>query len=374
VENFSKALVKIESSIRIDIFSINPKFGEKNLSVNKHEFHRIYSFQSLTGFISKIPKLRGFLTMRRIDKVIKEVNENVHEYDVILLHGLWQLNCYIFSKLKTKNILTVGALWGSDFYKRTNEDKLFTAIDLCDLIVIPTEEMTKDVLEIKQITKDKIRNCFFGLAPLSNLFLLQDVSQKKSKKTLGFEEDAFIIICGYNGSPNHQHQKILSVLTAIKAQLPKKTKIVLPITYGGSKEYKEEVKQTLDETGFDYVLYEDFLTDEEIAHLRKATDLMIQIPITDAFSGSLQEHLFAQNMVIAGSWLPYQGLKDRGIYFETIDNVDELKDKLIFVLENFGELQNKIIESNTPDKFKSSLWSECIKDWHSALNEYRLLS
>src|SRR6185437_11588757 len=102
------------------------------------------------------------------------------------------------------------------------------------------------------------------------------------------------------------------------------------------------------------------------------TDLMIQIPITDAFSGSLQEHLFAQNIVIAGSWLPYQSLKDKSIYYETIDSISGLKHKILVVINNLDEIKNRIIKSNTPDKFKSSLWSESIKDWYNALSEYKL--
>lgn len=374
LRNFSKALLEFDNSSITDIFSVNPDSEKKYSNKNNQAFHHIYSFQSLTGFISKIPKLRGFLTMRRINKVIKDVNENINQYDVVLLHGLWQLNCYIFSRLNTKNIFTVGAIWGSDFYKRVNNSPLFEIIDQCNLMIISTQQMVEDMLKVKKINKEKIRNCLFGLAPLQKLFELQKITSKESKKFLGFEEDDFVIICGYNGSPNHQHLKILSVLMEIKPHLPAKTKLVLPITYGGSKKYKEEVKQALEETGFDYVVYEDFLKDDEIAYLRKATDLMIQIPVTDAFSGSLQEHLFAQNIVIAGSWLPYKSLRDKGIYFETIDNVNELKGKLIFVLQNFAELKNKIVESNTPEKFKSSLWSECIKDWHSAINEYRSYS
>jgi hypothetical protein len=81
--------------------------------------------------------------------------------------------------------------------------------------------------------------------------------------------------------------------------------------------------------------------------------------------------LFAKNLVIIGAWLPYQSLDEKGIYYEPIDNISELKQKLIFVFDNLDEIKNKVTKSNTPDKFKSSLWSECIKDWHSALSEYK---
>ncbi|MGN6342759.1 MAG: hypothetical protein ACTHML_17425 [Ginsengibacter sp.] len=374
VENFSKALLQFDNSVIIDIFPVNPDSGKKYSNKNNQWFRHIYSFQSLTGFTSKIPKLRGFLTMQRIDRVINNVNENINQYDVILLHGLWQLHCYIFSKLNKKNIFTIGAIWGSDFYKRVNNSPLFETMDECNLMVISTNQMVKDILKVKTINKDKIRNCLFGSASLQKLVELQNVTSKQSKKFLGFEENDFIIACGYNGSPNNQHLKILSVLNDIKTELPKQTKIILQITYGGSDEYKNKIKKAFAICGLDYVVYEKFLSDEEVAHLRKATDLMVQIPVTDAFSSSLREHLFAQNIVIAGSWLPYQSLKNSGIYFESIDDTSNLSSKLTFILRNASNVKEKVLKANTADKFKSSLWSECIKDWHSMLNEYRSYS
>ncbi len=368
VQNFSISLKKYDSSIEIDIVSPVPIIGG-NFQTNK-PYKKIFSFQPLHPTIAKIPKLRGIVKNRKLNKVISQINENINQYQVILIQGFWLSNCYIFSKLDKKGIFCVGALWGSDFYKRANESNLFETIDQCNLIVISTEEIVKDVLKVKPIERSKIRNCFFGLAPLQNLFKLQTISAKESKQVLEIEEDAFAIICGYNGSPNNQHLKIISTLSQIRKELPEKTKLIVPITYGRTVDYIIEVKKALETSGLEYIIYEKYLSDQNIAHLRKAGDLMIQIPITDAFSGSMQEHLFAQNIVISGSWLPYQSLKDKGVYYETINNVSELKEKLLYIFHNLDEIKNKVARSNTPDKFRSSLWSECIKDWHSAISEY----
>src|SRR6185437_3983965 len=304
VINFAYELKKYQDSIYIDI--VNPFANEINISLKNNPYNKIFAYPRLNPIIAKIPKLRGLINLRNLDKTIKHINENIHEYDVVLMHGMWLMHCYIFSKLKTTNLFSAAAIWGSDFYKRENEAKLFQTIDKCDLVVISTEEMVKDFLEVRNIEGNKIRNCLFGLAPLNYLFDLQNITAKESKKRLGLNEDDFIILCGYNGSPNHQHLEIFSILSDIKSELPEKTKLIVPLTYGGSEEYKMKVKKALEGIGMKYVVYERFLSDENTAHLRKSTDLMIQIPITDAFSGSLQEHLFAQNIVIAGSWLPYQ--------------------------------------------------------------------
>lgn len=336
-------------------------------------YNQIFAYDLLHPLIYKIPKLRGILVKRRLNKTISEINADIDRYNVILIHGFWLTSCYIFSKLEKKNIFSVGAIWGSDFYERTeeNENMLFKTMDSCDLVVISTNKMVEDILNVKSIEKDKIRNCLFGLAPLEYLFEMQNVSAKQSKKTLGFEEHNFIITCGYNAAPINQHLKVISILSDIKFALPQNTKLIVPLTYGGDKKYRSHIKKALVNSQLNYLMFENFLTDEDAAHLRKATDLMIQVPVVDAFSGSMQEHLFAQNIVIIGTWLPYQSLDEKGIYYVPVDTISELKQKLIFVFNNLDEIKNKVIKSNTPDKFKSSLWTESIKEWHRVLSEYK---
>src|ERR1035438_3923038 len=146
IENFALALNNYDDSVEIDI--VNP-FSVKKIKYEKgNPYNEIFSYQSLNPIIARIPKLRGILTKRNLNITINRINENINQYDVILLHGFWITNCYIFSKLNTKNTFTVGSIWGSDFYKRgENEDKIFEAIDHCNLMVISTEEMVKDVLK-----------------------------------------------------------------------------------------------------------------------------------------------------------------------------------------------------------------------------------
>jgi hypothetical protein len=369
LSGFSRAITQFDPELTIDIFSSAAiKRGE-----NESQwpwYSKIYSFTPLSPLVAYIPKLRGVVFMRKLKNALKNLNPDIAKYDVILMQGFWELNCLILSKVHRKNIFTIGAVWGSDFYKRKNSSLFFDSFDQCDLVIVSTSQVAGDIAKEKASSRNKIRNCLFGLEPLQKLFDLQVVSKTESRKMLGMLPDDFIIVCGYSGSENNQHLKVIASLAELKNSIPKQTKIIIPVTYGGTEKYKEAIKAALIATGLKYVLYERFLSDEQIAYLRKATDIMIHVPISDAFSGSFQEHLFAQNVVIAGSWLPYQLLKDREIYYETIPDVSQLKDKLKFVLQNFTRLQKKVASSNTADKFKSSLWSECIKEWYYSIRQF----
>jgi hypothetical protein len=366
---FSRAITQFDPQLTIDIFSSEPIKRGKNES-EWQWYSKVYSFTPLSPLVARIPKLRGVIFMRKLKNVIKNLNHDIAKYDVILMQGFWELNCLILSKIHRKSIFTIGSVWGSDFYKKKSSSLFFDTFDQCDLVTVSTPQIVDNIVNEKAVSRNKIRNCLFGLEPLQKLFDLQCVSKTESRKKLGLLPDDFIIVCGYSGSENNQHLKVIASLTELKNSLPKQTKIIIPVTYGGTAKYKEAIKGALIDSGLQYVLYERFLSDEQIAYLRKAADIMIQVPISDAFSGSFQEHLFAQNVVIAGSWLPYQSLQDREIYYETIRDVSQLKDKLKYVLQNFTQLQEKAVSSNTADKFKSSLWSECIKEWHYSLRQF----
>ncbi len=370
LSGFSRAITQFDSELTIDVFSSEPIKREEN--ENQWPWYsKVYSFAPLSPLVAHIPKLRGVIFMRKLKNAIENLNRDIIKYDVILMQGFWEINCLILSKILRKNIFTIGAVWGSDFYKRKNSSLFFDTLDRCDLVIVSTPQVGCDIAKEKASSRNKIRNCLFGLEPLQKLFKLQGISKAESRKMLGLLPDDFIIVCGYSGSENNQHLKVIASLTELKNSLPKQTKIIIPVTYGGTEKYKEAIKAALIDSGLQYVLYERFLSDEQIAYLRKAADIMIHVPISDAFSGSFQEHLFAQNIVIAGSWLPYQILRDNGIRYESIEKVSELKEKLSLVLNNLPELENKIAKFNIPKKFQSSLWSECIKDWYAALDEYK---
>jgi hypothetical protein len=372
--NFSFALKQYDPSIDIDIINTRPvKPNEKN-QFKSSAYNQTIHYQPMNGLMECLPKIRVLFRNLKGNSNLRIVKKKIDDYDVILLHGFWKQNCEIYNKLNPSKPFTVAAVWGSDFYKRSsNERMVFQMMDICDLVVISTQNMVEDITAVHHIDSAKIRNCLFGLAPLERLMKMEDENSSSAKKKLGFDPDDILITCGYNGSPNQQHLAIISSLSRILKNNPKPIKLLVPITYGGDSKYHQEIKSALIHSGLDYKIYDTFLPDEVVSYLRKATSIMLQIQQSDAFSGSMQEHLFCKNIVITGSWLPYQSLLDKNIYYEAIDDLTQLDDKLLYVIDNFELLRDKASKINTKDKFVSSLWSECIKDWYNALNEYRTI-
>jgi hypothetical protein len=76
----------------------------------------------------------------------------------------------------------------------------------------------------------------------------------------------------------------------------------------------------------------------------------------------MQEHLFAGNVVITGSWLPYKVLDDSGIIYWKTESAERLALTLMDVLTQYSEYSN-LISGNSSIIGKLSSWPETIKNW-----------
>jgi len=97
---------------------------------------------------------------------------------------------------------------------------------------------------------------------------------------------------------------------------------------------------------------------------------MINVQITDAFNGSMKEVLYCGGIVINGSWLPYQFLKDTDIYFEEVDSVEQISDKLEKIIMNYSYYQEQC-KNNAVKIYEFSNWSKLIHQWKEVIKQQR---
>lgn len=215
-----------------------------------------------------------------------------------------------------KIILTI---WGSDFYRSNKlksffQNKLYRA---ADTITFASSNVKKDFIEKIGLKKD-YRIVRFGLDLLAEI----DKQRKTYKKVnMGIVN----ITIGYNRHKAQQHLKVIDQLKNLEGEIKNKLHIILPFTYGPKDlKYRSSLEKILKINNFSYEFIDEFLSEFELSKLRLKTDIMIQTQTTDQFSGSMQEHLYAGNFVITGSWLKYDDMSDSGMKFEKIDNFEDL--------------------------------------------------
>lgn len=370
--NFVKYLKLVDKDIVVDTLNINEHPDAAQKAKNTDHFRRVFSYSRSFGFIDHIPKIRG--VFREVFQFwLEAVILKKYDYDIVMLFGMWPISCRLINRMKKAAPFWVGVIMGSDYLKRnTRRDKssFLKAIRKCDRAIVANPHLFKQICNEQIIDSGKLRNVFFGLEPLEALAGMQHIGAVSAKKHFNISAETLVITCGYSGSPNQQHSAIINALRHA-CKLPKNHLVVFPMTYGGNIEYKLQVEQAICESGLNFRILKQFLSDQEIALWRKATDIFIQVQHTDAFSGSMQEHLFCGNIVITGSWLPYQELKNKGIEFFEIDTINEISKTIDRIIPALSTIQANMRRSNTPDKFSHALWKNSIGDWYKILMEYK---
>lgn len=302
-----------------------------------------------------VPKLSMFFRMMYIKKVIQE-----NHFDIVNIHiSRWFYLIILPWLIKQKLVIT---FYGSDFYRTSNFIKNIQKIlyEKTDAITFTNPLTKKSFIEYYKIYESKSYVCRFGLKTLDFIDKNRDISKKELRESLGYDVEKMIVTCGYNSTKEQQHEKIIKNLVKIPEELLAKIQFIFPMTYGDNIN-KEKVKNILKQTSLDYIILEDFLYGDDNANIKLASNIMINMLKTDSFSGSMQEFLYANNIILTGSWLPYEVLDEAGIQYIKINDINELSSKLEKVInsdvETFDVSKNKNIISEL------SLWDNTIESW-----------
>lgn len=357
---FAKWLRIVKPEVRISIIPTNKSFRE---DLSKY-YDEVLSREESVGILSKIKILN---TILRGKKILNTLIKNNKQFNTILLQyanpelALWG-RCI----RKRSNNYAI-AVWGSDYYR--NHSLYFNLnIRSADNMIVGNPVMFDELTNKYQKQKQKVHLCYFGNSPIENLKSLKEngISRTKSCKYFDLNETKINITVGHNGSDSHQHVPILNELLNLNLNVTSKIRVILPMTYGIREGYLEKIQFVLKDAQFEYRIMTDFMSDNDIAHLRNLTDIMINLQTTDGFSGSMREVLYCGGVVINGSWLPYQFLKAEGLYFEEVDNFNELQQKINDIVLHYPDYRNNCY--NNPSKiYKLSSWSQTIQNWKEVI-------
>lgn len=355
IYNYAKWLKKEKTDIIVDIFSYE--------AINKDfigNYNTIYQLGKIPWLFNFYSRLRRKFTHYNVKKILKRLST----YDVVHFHYISPLSFYISNWFKqNRKEKLVFSIWGSDFFfiRKRNEIAFKKACLNADEIVFTNEQLLNDFKNELGWNKENIRVCRFGLEPYEFLKKL-DKSKDDCKKYFGFNQNKLTIAVGYNSNPAQQHQAIIKELSKLSKNEINKIQLFFNFSYGKNEDYVNKIIEELDASDFDYIILDKHLSDKDIAVLRNATDFMLQLPTVDQFSGTMLEYMYAGTIVLAGSWLPYALLKNRNVYYEEVSNLNQISDKLIFLLLHYEELKIKTLQNK--DILKPIIsWENNISEW-----------
>lgn len=307
----------------------------------------------------KTGRLAGIKTSRNTVRAVKAIKP-----DVIHVHYAYPhiLRLIPFFSRKAKVIIT---FWGSDLLRANakNLGLIKARAEKADALVVGAEDLY-DCLIAQDISfKEKTFLIRMGLTAFDAIDKKRQDRAGARVRLLGeTAEDRLVVAVGYNAGKAQQHLKVLESLARLPDPIKNKMIIILPLTYQNDDvQYLEEIKRVLKDSGIEGKQLTRFMDDEQIADLCLATDMFINAQITDAISGSMLEHIYAETIVINGNWLEYAFLEDNHIDCPTFSDFADLREvvmRTISAQEAPYDLKaaTQIVKGNFS-------WSESRKRW-----------
>jgi glycosyltransferase involved in cell wall biosynthesis len=271
----------------------------------------------------------------------------------------------------------VCSFWGSDLL-RTNDILNFyfvkKALNRAAVITCQSEELKEIVLsKFGRNLADKIQIALFPV--YEKIYDSMDLNYNNQetidlfKSKFNFSKDKINILIGHSGSIANNHLKIINALQNSKNI--DKIHLVINLNYAiTAKEkeaYKLELIDALKKLDCSYVILEKFFVNGELAISRLASDIFIHAPISDALSGTMLELLYASNIVITGSWLPYKTYRKAKLDYFEIYNFLELSEKLDVIIDNFDNEKEMMLKNK--QSIRDYFISESVaKNWSQILS------
>ncbi|MEM4260508.1 MAG: hypothetical protein QXG00_04685 [Candidatus Woesearchaeota archaeon] len=317
----------------------------------------------------KIPLMRKYLRIVITKNFIKKLET---KYDVVNLHYASKIYSHFLKELKIIGGKLILNMWGSDFYRdrfnKNTEFKQLKVYDYVDKILFASEYFLKTfnnyyLATYRRNYQSKLSVVRWGIDIIDKIKFIRNNEDKKNiRQYFNIPEDYIVITVGYNASIFQQHTKIIQKIKELKEKFFKKIYLLLPMTYREDKKnYIEEVRSLLNSFSVKYLILINYISDLDIARLRLVTDIAINMQMTDDLNASIQEHLFAGNIVVCGDWLPYKVYTDNGIHIEFV-SFDNLSAKLYDISLNFDSYSKKFNE-NVDKVYKFSSWEYNIQSW-----------
>lgn len=284
----------------------------------------------------------------KIRKIYNQL-KSLGSFDYLHIHYVaphYAIVIYLLRANYHKIILT---FWGSDFYRSSLRSRIciIPALRVANQVTFITPNMRKQFVKksifhrglSKRIEVLDYGNMLFPYIDKAKESIKNDKLGSYSKFNLDSEK--ITITIGYIGRQQMQQKEAIdSILKNISNRIIEKVQIVVP-AYGMEEDRLQYLQQALSSKGINHIIISRFLGSKEVALLRSLTDIFVHSQTTDAFSSSMQEFFYADAIIINGSWLQYNDVKEAGAYFLSFDNFETLPKLLTEVINNIDVYKQK---------------------------------
>jgi hypothetical protein len=350
----------LNASLQVDVLDITHHWHKRN-------GFKINFAPKLFNRLKKVRKVGTFCTLFSVKWYLRNLKG---QYDAVSIHSCEHIYYYLIKDIKaiTPNLSVM--IWGSDFYRISNEmrEQHRRIFDTVKYIVFGNPQNAHDFTTYYRDYAGKSLIAGFGVKKFELIKqTLLDVSIGEARKQFGVPTDKIAICCGYNGREMQQHLLLIDEINLLKTETKKDIFVVFQIGYGADKSYIQKLMDKMAQVNVSYTFIDRRLTDLEVAMFRLVPDITLNAQVSDGFSSSIQEHLLAQNILIVGDWLPYNFLHKRGVFFKSCKAGDFHVQIETAILHLSEYKQRTLINTALIDNISG--WQVRLREWLQVFQE-----
>lgn len=340
------------------------------LSPNNLQYREFYQQNNIHVYKElkrgKIPVLRWIIPcIKEVEMLRKE------QFDVIQIHFVTVQSLFRNYLLKRGSMKTIASFWGSDIFRISPMCGQINKLLLrkVDAITLLTPKMKQKFWDFCGHKYDsRLYDVKFGISEFENISMVKKYDSKKIKKAMNLPLDKAIFSIGYNGIREQQHLEVLEQIEKLPDSIQEKMHIILRLTYGKAPEgYLEKIHEVLKKLKCSSCCYTEFMTEEQIAMLEASTDVFIHAQTTDAFSATIQEHIFAGALLINPTWIDYQEMKDADIFYLEYSKFEQLTQIIIDYFDGYKYEEER--KGNPQKIYQISSWKSVSPKWNKVYDE-----
>lgn len=321
--------------------------------INRHNIKVINTYERGSKFIFKFGflgnRLRNFLNM------IELIKNKPFDFIHIQYVTLYSLICCALSK--SKDSKCYASFWGSDILRESKKNlrKKYKYLSMMNCVSADGIILKNVINKIYPKMKTKFELIPYGVS-LIDYIDKYSKDRLKCKDYFKFPQSKKVIAIGYNAKKEQQQDKVIDSLS--KMNNKKSFFLVFQMTYGNitDESYIPKLKEKIKKSGFEYKIFNNYLSMDDLAKLRVATDVFINAQTTDAFANSFIENIYSKTMILNAKWLHYPELDIFPLYVKEFSDFSEIP----LLLEQ--TIDDDKMEWNI-QCIKNRTWDNCRNKW-----------
>jgi len=331
-----------------------------------------YAYVASRGGNSLVHKLRYmFDRYRNVKQQISTLPTN----QTAVIHFL-SLDCFWLVPVLANHFdRVVGLAYGSDVLRRAKSRDFLLRVGLKRLdVVAATNNNVLDALvaDFPFLTSRLRRVIRFGLPVFDELQKIEATSTAQARSILGFDTSRKLISLGYSASPGQRQIELIDYFAARYEQFDD-CDFVVPVQYGSGSVTASIVEKCAAMNAkagrTQFCALTKFHDPNQSALMRRATDVLINHSVSDAFSGTVQEVVYAGNLVLAGDHLPYDNMPGSGSAIRFFRGLEDAASNL--TTDSFESWRRQAAASageNRRRLHETSSWDAVFPDWQNILS------